>query len=208
MNEVRTRYTNAYTARLHSGAKPLPGRTVKFRVQKDYPEGTKPQELSRKTAADGTARLAISEIYRDIDEEVDIFTGRYTVQASFEPSGGDNVSPAQSPSLVVYPLSAEKARAHAYPLFTFEHRLYVTPETQKNFPEIAEFVRRLRDRKQFTAGDVKQALKLSDSRAGELVGFLVSSRLLRVVAGSRFEWRTTLSAGSSVQLLTVEDDFN
>lgn len=209
MNEEHTRFINAFTATLRSGNKPVPGRPVRFRVHKCYPfvPSDTPDDVMRTTDKDGGACLLVRDVLEEIDETVDIFRDCYYIQAFFDAQPQDQLAKAESPRLRIYPMSAEKNKAYSYSLFTFEGRVFVSPETAVRFPEIDVLVRSLRRSKEFTLAHTEEATGLSGTRLAELLDLLVASHLLRRLESGGFGWRVDLYADGGVRVLEIEDRF-
>jgi hypothetical protein len=210
LNKKKTRYVNRYTAHFSSGDRGLAKKKIKFWIQeryrdssafsKDWTKQPKPQELYRITNKNGDAHIHLT----GLNKEINIHQG-YEIKAYFVPSKGERIAHAESPSYYAYAVTPEKGVENNYPLYVAGEKVFIWPDVLKRFSEIKDIVEKFGNQKRFKRERLKKMLDLPETRIDNVMKYLSSQNLIKILSPSTYEWRYKIDRG--VEEIEVKDDF-
>lgn len=137
LNPERTRYLNAFRARLTCGGKPLPNREIEFRFNVYWKnDGTvntvaqadAPEKIRVRTDADGCASATALRY----DQIGDIHLA-YNVDVVYH--GGGRFLPCAGPVMTVLALTPQRETAYPYDAYFAGGILYLSPQFIHDFPQ-------------------------------------------------------------------------
>ena len=211
MNSGRTQFINSCTARLAAGGRGLPGRKIRFWTQLRFrdtydlsPPAPVPQEAIRESDANGEAKLALGELYPDLESDINIHQ-HYTVHASFTPDDGDSLSPAESPSFHAYIVTPERGVKNGLLLYVAGAKLFFDRCVLDELPELKTVVETLGKSRGIDPEVAGETLGVSGKRFEEIMAYLVRHDVVARSGSSGYLWRYDLSGG--LQEIEVLDDF-
>ena len=203
LTEDRSRYRNAFNAELTAEGKPLPGREVGLRVQSVWRPSDglhDPRDVSESpdvrvavTDEAGVARFELAEK----DAAPDIHAG-YWVMPRFSPKPGDPAAPCDGPKYMAYPIVAVRNQLQPYAAFTANGTIFISPETSRRFPDLAEMIGKFDGRDPDAALDQWIAAAGGEARAREILSLLVDSRLLHLGDDGLYRWYRAVHCGEEV----------
>ncbi len=162
MDEGKTHYINAFSARLTAGGKPVAGQKVLFRAHPvwnaDGSYSTIPQSEASiqtpvETDADGIAKIA----YPMFDGRPDIHF-YYNIDVVFRPEEGSGFAPCDGPMMCVSGLTPHRAERWPYDLYLAEGKVFVSPRLQAEIPDAIGQINALGSRRPVQKGELSDAL--------------------------------------------------
>ena len=135
--------------------------------------------------------------FPDFDSIPDIHH-QYFIRAYFKPDSDDNASPSESSRLSVYSKGSKRNTPHTYPLYFAENTLYLAAPTVETYPELANLLKMF-DRFDIdtTMNDWTKAVG-DESRAKQIVNFLLENRALIPATGGKYQWYRAIHCGPKV----------
>ncbi|MPM80454.1 hypothetical protein SDC9_127501 [bioreactor metagenome] len=162
IDEQKTHYVNAFSARLLSGGRPAAGQSVLFRAHPvwnaDGSYSTIPQseaslQVEAVTDETGSAHMA----FPMFDNRPDIHF-YYNIDVVFRPEEGKGFAPCDGPMMCVSGLTPHRKNRWPYDAYLAEGKVFLSPQLQRDIPDAMAEINALGSRRPVQKGDLSDAL--------------------------------------------------